>query len=263
MRRLLTVLFCLWPLLAIFGNVENIEPQEVATTEGLPSSLVNQTVCAISGEYTDHVVDVILPGPEPLVISRVYNSFSAGKPWTFNHYEKLIVDYGRYEDKPVDHVRLRQPTGAQLDYIFEKKSNYKKLKKLDFKLITPKGLTNGAVMLSGRTNIKNQALRYYPEEETIETISGAGSRKVFKEIVVEDGKPVFGQISETKANGNNYKYEGKSKGISGVTKIICRNKSESTEFSHVTFHEAPFEKEKDKRVQTLFTSDHREFKYYF
>ena len=246
MRRLFAVWFCLWPLLAIFGDVENLEPQEVATTEGLPSSLVNQTVCVISGEYTDHVVDVILPGPEPLVISRTYNSFSAAKPWKFNHYEKLIVERGRYEDKPVDHVRLRQPTGAQLDYIFEKKSNYSKLKKLDFKLITPKGLTNGAVMLSGRTNIKNQALRYYPEEETIETISGAGSRKVFKEKMIdEDGIPVFGQISETKANGNNYKYEGKATGIAGVAKIICRNKSENTEFSHVTFAEAPFEKEKE------------------
>lgn len=35
---------------SLYGLEEYTEPQEVATTEGLPSSLVNQAVCAISGE---------------------------------------------------------------------------------------------------------------------------------------------------------------------------------------------------------------------
>ena len=85
-------LFFLFAFLPLIGAIlEYGEPQEVATTEGLPSSLVHQSVCAISGEYVDAIVDVIIPGPEPLVISRVYTSFCGEKPWNFNHYDRLVV----------------------------------------------------------------------------------------------------------------------------------------------------------------------------
>jgi len=46
------------------GEQIEYEPQEVATNEGLPSSIVNGCVCVITGEYIDVTNDLVIPGPE-------------------------------------------------------------------------------------------------------------------------------------------------------------------------------------------------------
>ena len=121
MTKLFLVILCLFSFFSLAATQEYVEPQDVATTEGLPSSLVNQSVCAITGEYTDSILDVTIPGPEPLVISRVYTSFSTNRGWFFNHYDKLILGNVNYEGAPAHIIVFRQPSGAQLDYISEKK----------------------------------------------------------------------------------------------------------------------------------------------
>jgi len=163
------------------GIIEDYsEPQEVATTEGLPSSLVNRSVCAISGEYVDSVLDIVIPGPEPLTLSRVYTSSSSNQPWSFNHYDQLILGNTVYQGKLSYLISLHQPTGSTLDYVLEKTGDEKKLKEAVFKFVKPKGLTNGASMLSGKTNIKNQTLHYFRDKEKIISRSGMGNQKVFK-----------------------------------------------------------------------------------
>ena len=76
-----------------------------ATLEGLPSSLVNQSVCAISGQYVNHSQDFILPGPEPLVFQRSYTSTeqrgNLGVGWNSNHCDRLSFDHGTYEEEYV------------------------------------------------------------------------------------------------------------------------------------------------------------------
>ena len=56
--------------------------------QDLPSGIVNNTVCVISGEYVDHDVDVCLQGPEPLVFQRSYCSTpkhrNMGLGWSHN-----------------------------------------------------------------------------------------------------------------------------------------------------------------------------------
>ena len=127
------------------------EPQTVASTEGLPSSIVNESVCVISGEYVDAAVDLVVPGPEPLVIQRRYGSHSLsvngnlGRSWSLNHGELLILgqsvyDDGQEESQQVWVMALRQPSGAQLDYMYPVSKSAKKKKRLDFRLITPKNL---------------------------------------------------------------------------------------------------------------------------
>lgn len=247
---------------SLYASQEYTEPREVATTEGLPSSLVNQSVCVISGEYTDSVLDVMIPGPEPLMVSRIYTSFSSRKPWSFNHYDNLILGDVLYEGKPSYVIAFRQPSSAQLDYIFEKKEGFQKLKKIPFKLIIPKGLTNGASILSGKTNVKNQTLHFYPDEDLIIAQSGSGSRKTFKKIGrTEDGWPICGQVSEEKPNGSRLRYEGKGKGISGAEEIICENKESKKLYSSIKFSEKPVGEE--MRLQTLTTSDGRKLSYFF
>jgi RHS repeat-associated protein len=249
-------------IFSLCASQEYPEPREVATTEGLPCSLVNQSVCVISGEYTDSALDLVIPGPEPFTVSRVYTSFSSGKPWSFNHYDNLILGTVVYEGTPSYIIAFRQPSSAELDYIFEKKEGYQKLKKLPFKLVVPKGLTNGASVLSGKTNVKNQTLDFYPEEELVVAQSGSGSRKTFKKIGrTEEGWPVCGQVSEEKPNGSRFRYEGKGKGISGAEEIICENKESKKIYSSIKFSEKPIGHE--MRLQTLTTSDGRKLSYFF
>jgi hypothetical protein len=115
MRKFSFLFLCFFPLLALHGEVQDyFEPQQVATTEGLPSSLVNQSVCAISGEYTDSVVDLVIPGPEPLVISRVYTSATI-EPWSFNHTEHFLLKEVRHGGESKHLITFRQPSGALLD----------------------------------------------------------------------------------------------------------------------------------------------------
>lgn len=250
------------PFLSLFAAQEYVEPQEVATTEGLPSNLVNQSVCVISGDYTDSVLDIVIPGPEPLVVNRVYISSARGMPWSFNHYDQLLLGSVLYDGTPAYIVTFRQPSGAQLDYLFEKKGDFLKLKKIPFKLIEPKGLTNGSSLLSGKTNLKNQTLDFYPDEEMIVAQSGAGNRKIFKNAGKNrDGWPLCGQISEEKVNGSRIRYEGKGKGISGASKIICENKETKRCYSSIEFTEKALEK--DVYLQTLIASDGRKLNYFF
>ena len=94
MFRVSLLSICLCPFFGLLGD--SLKPQEcqdVTAIEGLPSSLVNQTVCAISGAYTDAVIDLILPGPESLVIQRSYSSnggINLGHSWSLNHRTRLL-----------------------------------------------------------------------------------------------------------------------------------------------------------------------------
>lgn len=223
---------------------------DVSTTEGIPSSLINRCVCVISGEYTDSVVDVILPGPESLVLSRTYNSLATTRPWNFNHCEELQV----LREDPFDHIRLRQPSGAFLDYIYKKEKDHKHQKELEFKFVVPPGLTNSGIVLSGKTNLRNQLIHYYPNDDLMQATTGAGNQKIFKKIK----KNRFKQSSEKKANGSLYEYDGPANGMLGASSIVCRNKKT---FSQITIQEAPYAD--DLFLHTLLTSDNREYKYYF
>ena len=261
MRKLFFFLLYVLSFFSLYGLEEYTEPQEVAATEGLPSSLINQAVCAISGEYTDSIVDLVLPGPEPLTISRVYTSFRIQKPWSFNHCDKLILGDVLYDHEPSYIVAFRQPSNAQLDYIFQKTDNYKKLKKIPFKLVVPKGLTNGASALSGKTNIKNQTLHFYPDDYIIIAQSGAGNRKTFEKVGnTKDGWPICSQISEEKVNGSCIRYEGKPSGMSGTEKVICENKENKKLYSFVKFSNKHLGD--DIYLETLTASDGRELSYF-
>jgi len=261
---MLFIFLSLFPLFFLVGEeFQYQEPKGVATTEGLPSNFVNQSVCVISGEYTDVVQDIVLAGPEPLVIQRTYSSQGRGglgRGWSFNHHEKLIVGHAVYDKKePILIMALRQPSGAQLDYIYPRSKEALKKKDLQFRLLIPKGLTNGATTLSGRTNLRNQEVHFYPESETIVSISGAGNRRTFvKTARTEEGWPVCSQKKEEKVNGSLYKYEGKGK--EWDRRISCQSRQTGTFYNDVRFKRIELS-ERDPLV--MIASDGREFKYHF
>jgi hypothetical protein len=166
----------------------------------------------------------VIPGPESLVITRHYDSQAGGplaSSWSFNHNETLILGDAEHEKKgPIWLIGLRQPSGAQLDYIHPSSKDGLKKKKLEFKLLVPKGLTNGASGLSGQTNIRNQTVHFYPESKKAVSVSGAGDRCTFVNTGYrneEDDWQTFVRQKEEKVNGSVYTYEGKpGKGGGGI-----------------------------------------------
>lgn len=89
--------------------------------------------------------------------------------------------------------KLVHDTPWEMPKAFDKKEGFHKLKKIPFKLIVPKGLTNGASALSGKTNVKNKTVYFYPDEDLIVAQSGSGRRKTFKKLGhTEEGWPICG-----------------------------------------------------------------------
>ena len=251
--------FLLLPLFAFGISIIDEEAPDVASTEGLPSSLVNQTVCAISGEFTTNVVDCILPGPEPLVVSRHYESSG---DWSFNHLDRLfLIDVENRDNKGESKwfIHLMRPSGAQLTYWRAKSKPNSKQKEISFSLRLPKGLTNGATILSGRSNIRNQKVFFYPEKGDVISVSPSGDRSTYTRTRKDCAAYV--QSTLEKPNGSLYLYKRKEKNSFLPLGISCQNKQTKTPYSHVEFDLK--EDKKDHTVLRLKTSDKRECLYTF
>lgn len=232
--------------------------KSLAITEGIPSSLINQSVCAITGKYTDMAVDALVPGPEPLIIRRTYSSddFSGnlGQTWHLNHPEeiRLVEDYGK--EKSVACILL-QPSGAKLTYQSYEENRKHLPNGTPFYLKIPKGLTNGSCCeMSGRTNLKNQKVLY--QNDKLFVISGAGHVRTFMNL---DGKrKKWHQLSEQKVNGNGINYPQKLGGTDALTlHIQSKNFSTNTVFGSVEI------RNKQRLKATLKTSCGTQATYHF
>ena len=257
MNRFISLLVYLWPLL-LAADIPYQEAPEVASTEGLPSSLVNGTVSVISGEYVDSVVDIVIPGPEPLMIARHYSSLSLNG-WSFNHLDCIALCQAFYQenDYPSLFIDYRQPSGTQFNYIYSRAKHVKDHKSVEFRLIKPAGLTNGAEVLSGRTNIKNQVVRYYEAEGKIEAKSSRGDLSTFYKIGTADGgAKKFLQKEMERLNGSRYVYENAKTNWNILPWIICKSNITDQLYSQVV------PKSDDGKTLTLTTSDGRSLVYH-
>ncbi|CAF23463.1 RHS repeat-associated core domain-containing protein [Candidatus Protochlamydia amoebophila] len=256
---LLNFILCLQTLTA--NNNDSIPAIEsVATTEGLPSSLVGGMVCAISGQLVDQSVDVVVPGPEPLIFSRSYCSLSTqerfGISWWSNHRDMLYYSHGVYQQKEVNYCQLFSTSGSTLTYYHSLILDGDK-KKCQFKMIRPKGLTNGAGNeISGRTNVNNYQVTTYPDDEQFSVKTGAGVVKHIQRYKTPLGDINYLQSSETKPNGIRLEYVH-SKDVFGRLHIIkCLNAKTQRIFSTIRFDQV------GKRLH-LQTSDNQVVKYSF
>lgn len=247
---------------------ENIE-EAVTATEGLPSSLVNQSVCVISGEYVDQAVDVILQGPEPLVISRSYSSMdregNIGRHWRFNHQEAIwFATKTEISGRNVWCFSLTQPSGSHLYYSCSAPDKKNKLKPQRFALTVPRGLTNcGSGEISGRTNIKNQKAILFPENESelIQITSGSGVLRIYKMLKKnKNGRMLLHQISERKSNGNGLVYHPVPDSYA-LDSIQAINFNTKAAYSFIKLKRSSVEHKYP--CMTLKTSDGRSIKYKF
>ena len=260
MQKILTTCFCFF--LFSFVNLfsENEDPlshleglsETVELTDGLPSNIVNNSVSAISGEYIDHSVDVVLHGPRPLVFGRTYSNFisngSLSKSWNNNHYSFIYSYEGFYKQRDVSKMLFRMPQGS--NYMYKKEKHRGAL----YNLIVPKGLTNGPNENGARTNIKNTIIHFDDKKEFIVTREGDGSVKnylrgndvnkhVARYIIASDENP-RNHVLEYQNNGN-----------------IIRSKSSLTGLVYATINMKLHPDFMKNPIKYLTTSDGRKIVY--
>lgn len=159
-------------------------PVSVINFQTTPSAIVHNCVNAISGDYFDTQLDLVMPGAHPLVIQHLYSS---SRGWTFNHYGSLhISKHAESEEAAYKTYNLRvENGGSQLHY--EGKGLHKvKLSPLALQ----RGLTNCASEeISGKTNLKNYALHFVDgiQLHHVEQTTGNGSTQVFQALTSNPG----------------------------------------------------------------------------
>lgn len=135
MNRLPTLIFLLWPFLAVAESTFDC-PDNIASTEGLPNNLVNGCFCAISGEFVQSINEFVIPGPEPLVHTANYGSrFNWGLSWV--NFETIHPFTGYYEGRTTSIYGLRQPSGAHIFYYSTEEADkiFKKTGRLEKNMI--------------------------------------------------------------------------------------------------------------------------------
>lgn len=142
-----------------------IPSSSLASSNGLISTIVDDSVCVITGEYIDSETDLILPGPEPLVLGRNYSSGNCSRSELFHGWQMNHSLWIEMDDLWREAV-LTEGSGAVLTYKTdltepERKKKRKKEKKdfEEFRFEEPKGLTNCfGEEISARSNLRNQKL---------------------------------------------------------------------------------------------------------
>lgn len=184
-------------------DLQNMRSASVATSEGLPSSIVNG-VCVISGEYVEHNRDMSIQGIAPLNLNRGYaskdpnSSLSAG--WYWGMPDAICLSEGN----EASYAILIQPSGAKLGYKYKGK---KEQGNQHFLIDLPDGLTNASGNMSGKTNLRNQTVIHDRQNKRFIVKTGDGTQKIFPFRKRRSGAPLTFVLSEEQqANGLKIKY---------------------------------------------------------
>src|ERR1700722_5443646 len=152
----------LTPKGGIPADSEETASRVMATLEGLPSAVVAGCVNHISGDFFDSQIDLVAPGPTPIVVQRSW--CSSDKKWHFGHMPELKVGRSRGEN----HIKAGYSDDSGMGLLYK---TYLDGKNEHIDLIIPpkvfdKGLTNcGAGEISGQTNWLNSRLVFVRRDD--------------------------------------------------------------------------------------------------
>ncbi len=190
----------------------------LGSREGDPESLI-QNVSTINGDYSEIEVDLIVPGPDPLILSRFYSSQDDRSLATFGGWRFCPQCVLFLERDPSQHyttlegifyliyARVGTVEGSILTYTGWNSPQVKSLLKpdMDHHLFS---LANTARKKIGSwTNLKNNILKTDPQKEAFElTLCNGGKRFYYKhptlnlyllqKEILPSGNKIFYEYSE-------------------------------------------------------------------
>jgi RHS repeat-associated protein len=244
---------------------------------GIPNSFVNNSVSAISGDFIESEIDIVVGGPEPLIYGRYYSSACKNK-WFFGPGLRMDV---HAEDNLGITAKVIDASGEGLNYFYEhyyRKTDNNVILKLDPELIKY-GLTNaGEGYINGRTNPKSTQISISLASKEYSLKNGSG--EVLKYEVIADKweskkrkRDTTGRLStEIKPNGNRIKYTYAPKIPEGSVDIVTQNLhvrehlnaiDATNENGHVCYASLDFKKNKTAKSRCVSASDGRQVQYNF
>ena len=203
----LPLLFCQAFLLQ--AEDSNPQPRALTEREGIPSAFVNGSVNVITGSYNETVVDLVIPGVRPLVVSRSFCSGAInqagthriGPGWTLNHGQSFdlgpikVNSLPEAPGKELMSACVSERSGAHVLYTGPRYSHQRAGMSLDPTLYTADGLSNYAGGdISGQSNLKNTRVEFEADKTAIVT-SGDGTRR-FYSSKIREGRSWFADREE-------------------------------------------------------------------
>jgi YD repeat-containing protein len=188
----------------------------MATLESGPSAMVANCVNAISGDFFESQIDLVVPCAHPIVVQRTY--CSSEKKWHFQHMPLLEVDLSNGGH----HVRgaYRDDIGAVIAYYARLRSHHAgEIQNEGLKIpaiVFNRGLTNcGVGEITGRTNWRNSKIFFLRRGEDKYYLLRHGSHvdRIFERSKLygkkhRKGAPCgkFQLMEEQHPNGNKLQY---------------------------------------------------------
>jgi len=179
--NLILNIFCLQNLIANDVSWTDL----IGSREGDPESLV-QNVSTIFGDYSEVEVDLVVSGPDPIVLSRYYSSkdhpylTNLGR-WRFIPHCFLSIQQTLSEPLAFDHVFVGTTEGSIVTYSREKNANHSNILSL-FKINSEQiyGLSNCAKGdISSWSNLKNNELYFHTKSNHFELRLCSGEKRIY------------------------------------------------------------------------------------
>lgn len=212
---------------------------DVVPTEGLltsldgePSGIIDGHVNVISGGFIDQEVDLVIPGPEPLQITRTWlqkSTHSLRKEglentcyWVFGDDRYIEIKeanknlYGSNSYFACYKNSFGQPLYFLFDRVDEKKRNYRDTWTDMLKL----GVTNSSSgLIAAQTNVRNNSCNWKPKDKSFNMTTSNGTKIEFHStnpryyLIDRETKPNRMTISKTYENKNSQTILSNAEGV--------------------------------------------------
>lgn len=207
----------------------------LSNTDGGASTIVDNCVSVITGDYMESSCDLFLQGPESLIFERFYSSGDHdGKSLYagFRHnHESEITTYVPEETNQIEAVYTNK-NGRQAKYFGKMALGRLKSSTLKYQEHFGKGYTNcGSQTISARNHIKNTSLIDHADKSDLKVSGENGSELYFSCYSNSDinGRK-FHLSKETTSSKNTFEYQYKSNCLSLIS---CKDSSGKVLFGSV------------------------------
>lgn len=207
--------YCILLFIISFQNLFGENGLPLSNTDGSLSTIVNNCVSIISGDYMESSCDLILQGPEPLIFERFYSSGTHSKKTLYegfrHNHETEIKTFNPRETNQIEALYTNK-NGRQAKYYGSVPLGRVLQTNLKYQEHFGKGYTNCASYISGRNHIKNTSIDKYKNYLKVNGENGS-------ELIFDKYKDysTFRLTKEITGLKNNFQYKYKDDFLSSIS----------------------------------------------